>query len=86
MAKLFAVTVDVTLYVLASDAEAAEVWVDNNTSVWLDELDAASVHAREATRVPSNRAGDLPWLADIEDPQERTCAQWLEATKAGVTP
>jgi hypothetical protein len=86
MAKLFLVSVDVNLYVLAEDAESAEEWVENNASEWSEDLDAASVHAREATRVPSDRAGDLPWLADIEDPQERTCAQWFEATKAEVTP
>jgi hypothetical protein len=87
MAKLFLVTVDVTLYVVAEDAEAAEEWAENNAADWREDLDHATVHAREATRVLSDRADDLPWLADIEDPQDRTCAQWIEALKAEeVTP
>jgi hypothetical protein len=87
MARLFAVTVDVTLYVVAEDAEAAEEWVENNTSEWSEAIDDnATVHARPVTRVPDGWWDALPWLADIEDPQERTCAEWVEAAKAEVTP
>jgi hypothetical protein len=86
MAKLFAVTVEVTLYVVADDAEAAETWVENNPDEWSPDIDGGITHAREVTRAPVTHTDTLPWIADIEDAPKRTVAQWFEATKAEVTP
>ena len=85
MAKLFRVTVVVDLLVAAENAETAEAWTEDHIAhvVEHDDLDGASFRAREVTDLSESQGADNPWLADIEDPLWRTCAQWLEAAKAG---
>ena len=91
MAKLFSVSVEVTLYVVAQDSDGAAEWAENNADDWWTDVAPGSAYARELTRVPATRASDLPWIDSpdtvegIHDAERRTIAQWVEAAKAGVT-
>jgi hypothetical protein len=87
--RLYMVTVEFEVPVLATSREAAEEHASHDYDIWSDMRgDAGHVHAREITKA-SQLAADmrdaLPWLAaDVEDSEERTCAEWVPA--AEVTP
>jgi hypothetical protein len=83
--KLFRVSVELDIMVLAPNAYAAAEWARNNCREWRDELNNADVHASDATRLIGDEGESLPWHAHVKAP-ERTCAEWLKATKAKVTP
>jgi thiamine biosynthesis lipoprotein ApbE len=83
--KLFRVAVELDIMVIAESAYAAAEWARSNSDEWRDEIDNADVHAAEATRLIGDEGESLPWHAHVKAP-ERTCAEWLEAAKAKVTP
>jgi hypothetical protein len=85
MAKLFRVSVELDIMVIAESAYAAAEWARSHSREWRDELDNADTHAAEATRLIGDEGESLPWHAHVKAP-ERTCAEWLEATKAKVSP
>lgn len=79
--RLFMVTVEFCVPVLATSREAAEEHAQEDYDVWSDERGLnAHAHAREitsASQLDDDTRHALPYLADVEDSEERTCAEWV---------
>ena len=79
--KLYKVTFEVDLMVLAESADMAEQAVQVQDFNWLDEISQGTCFAQEVTDVKDVPEPDsLPWLA-CEDAPNVTCAQFLLANR-----
>ena len=78
--KLYMVTVEFTVPVLATSARAAEEHAQVDYEIWSDQRGMlAWAHAREvikAAQLGADERKDLPYFADVDD-DGRTCEEWV---------
>lgn len=88
--KLYKVSINVELMVLAEDEGQAERAVLDQDFDWSDEIRSGSAYARECLEERDcTGPGSLPWVADdcreeAEALGELTCAQLLARGKGGA--
>lgn len=75
--RVYAVTVETTLYVVATSAMEAELWAEYNHR---EEDARPSVCATHVKRVPPGVATSLPWYADGADAgdEAKTVGDWIK--------
>lgn len=79
--RLYMVTVEFTVPVLATSARAAEEHAQVDYEIWSDQRGMlAWAHAREISKAAQLSADErkaAPYIADVEDGDERTCEEWV---------
>ena len=79
--RLYMVRIEFEVPILATSREAAEEHAQEDYDVWSDARGlTAYAHAHEitaASQLAADMRDALPYLADVEDSEERTCAEWV---------